>query len=98
MDYFINSSNKILFEYTNKVNRSTEIDNIYDVYNYVFLCNVVSFWIFLKFMIENTYSYINIYYLQNQLAEYNIYIDSNKIVEMELKILKAIDYNILRFI
>ena len=98
IDYFINSSNKILFDYSNKTNANSKIDNIYDAYNYVFLCNVVSFWIFFKFMIESSEYYINVYFLQNQLAEYNIYINSSEILEMELKILKVIDYNVLRFI
>jgi len=98
IDYFINSSNKILFDYSNKINPNTKIDNLYDAYNYIFLCNVVSFWIFFKFMIDSSEYYINVYFLQNQLAEYNIYVDKNEILDMELKILKAIDYNILRFI
>lgn len=98
IDYFISSTNKILFDYTNKTNTTSKINNIYDAYNYVFLCNIVSFWIFFKFMIDSSEYYINVYYLQNHLAEYNIYINSTEILKMELKILKAIDYNILRFI
>jgi len=94
VDYFISRSNSILSEYIN--NNDFYTNNLYQAYNFITLVNVVSFWIFYKFMIDD-YS-LNIHFLGYHLSENNIPLSTNNILDMEIDILNSIDYNVLKFI
>lgn len=94
IDYFISRSNSILSHYMN--NNDFYTNNLYEAYNFITLVNVVSFWIFYKFMVDD--SSLNVHLLGYHLTENNIPIYSNTILDMELDILKSIDYNILKYV
>jgi len=94
IDYFISRSNSILSEYIN--NDDFYTNNLYQAYNFITLVNVVSFWIFYKFMIDD--SSLNIHFLGYHLTENNILLSTKNILDMELDILNSIDYNILKYI
>lgn len=94
IDYFISRSNSILSDYIN--NNDFYTNNLYEAYNFITLVNVVSFWIFYKFMVDD--SSLNVHLLGYHLTENNIPIYSNTILDMELDILKSIDYNILKYV
>ena len=93
-DYFVCRANEILLEYTN-INEFNS-DNLYQAYNFIILANIVSFWIFYKFMIDD--KKINTKYLQYYLNLNNVILDTDVILNIEIDILKTIDYNLLRFI
>jgi hypothetical protein len=93
-DYFISRANAILLEYIEANEFRT--DNIYQAYNFIILGSMVSFWIFYKFMIDD--NTINTNYLNYYLTLNNVDLDIDTILNIEIDILKTIDYNILKFI
>lgn len=94
IDYFISRSNYILSAYVN--NNPFYTNNIYEAYDYITLVNVVSFWIFYKFMVND--DSLDVHLLTYHLTKNNIPIYSDTILDIELDILKSIDYRILKYV
>lgn len=97
INYFISKSNEILLEYINSTD--LKIDNIYeayDAYEFIILSNIVSFWIFYKFMIED--NSLNANFLEYHINLNDIYFNMKHIIDLELDILKTINYELYRFV
>lgn len=93
-DYFISRSNLILREYINT--NDFKADNIYQAYDFIILGNVVSFWIFYKFLIDD--ASLNTNYLLYYLELNNVSSNRDDIFNIEIDILKSIDYCVMRFV
>lgn len=93
-DYFIIKANSILREYIDVNDFKT--DNIYQAYIFIILGNMVSFWIFYKFLIDD--SSLNVNYLLYYLELNNVASKAEDIFNIEIDILKSINYSVMRFI
>ena len=97
VQYFISKSNEILLEYINSTDLNiSAIYEAYDAYEFIILSNVVSFWIFYKFMVDD--NSLNTSFLEYHINLSEIYFNMKHIIYLELDILKTIKYEIYRFI